>query len=56
MVQNLAFLDFGKHVKAASILIIGTYERAKALQLCPTLAWPIACQAPLSMGFSRQEH
>ena len=56
MVQNLAFLDFGKHVKAASILIIGTCERAKALQLCPTLAWPIACQAPLSMGFSRQEH
>ena len=27
-------------------------------QLCPTLAtpWTVACQAPLSMGFSRQEH
>ena len=26
-------------------------------KLCPTLAtpWPVACQAPLSMGFSRQE-
>ena len=25
---------------------------------CPTLAtpWTVACQAPLSMGFSRQEH
>ena len=25
------------------------------VQLCATL-WTIACQAPLSMGFSRQEH
>ena len=27
-------------------------------KLCPTLAtpWPIACQAPLFMGFSRQEY
>ena len=27
-------------------------------KLCPTLAspWPVACQAPLSMGFSRQEY
>ena len=27
-------------------------------KLCPTLAtlWTVACQAPLSMGFSRQEH
>ena len=26
-------------------------------KLCPTLAipWTVACQAPLSMGFSRQE-
>ena len=25
---------------------------------CPTLAipWTVACQAPLSMGFSREEH
>ena len=56
IVQNLAFLHFGKHAKAARILIIRTCERAKALQLCPALAWPIACQAPLSMWFSRQEH
>ena len=27
-------------------------------KLCPTLVtpWTVACQAPLSMGFSRQEH
>ena len=31
---------------------------AKSFQLCPTLAtlWMVACQAPLSMGFSRQEY
>ena len=30
---------------------------AKLLQLCPTLCDPmVACQAPLSMGFSRQEY
>ena len=30
----------------------------KSLQSCPTLAtpWTVACQAPLSMGFSRQEY
>ena len=32
--------------------------RAKSLQLCPTLEtpWTLACQAPLSLGFSRQEY
>ena len=32
--------------------------RAKSLQLCPTLCDPVDCvhQAPLSMGFSRQEY
>ena len=31
---------------------------AQSLQLCPTLynPWTVACQAPLSMGFSRQEY
>ena len=28
---------------------------AKLLQSCPTL-WTVACQAPLSMGFSKQEY
>ena len=31
---------------------------ARTLQSCPTLCdlWTVACQAPLSMGFSRQEY
>ena len=31
---------------------------AKSLQSCPTLRapWTVACQAPLSMGFSKQEY
>ena len=31
---------------------------AKSLQSCPTLCnpWTVACQAPLSMGLSRQEY
>ena len=29
--------------------------RTHSLQLCPT-PWTVARQAPLSMGFSRQEH
>ena len=31
---------------------------AKSLQSCPTLVtpWTVACQAPLSMEFSRQEY
>ena len=29
---------------------------AKLLQSCPTLCDPMNCQAPLSMGFSRQEY
>ena len=35
--------------------ICGTGLVAKS---CPTLAiaWTVACQAPLSMGFSRQEY
>ena len=34
------------------------YMRAQSLQSCPTLcnAWTVACQAPLSMGFSRREY
>ena len=30
--------------------------RAKSLQSCPTLCNPVDHQAPLSMGFSRQEY
>ena len=38
----------------------GAFEivRAKSFQSCPTLCDPtaVACQAPLSMGFSRQRY
>ena len=36
---------------------LSTCTHAKLLQLCPTLCSPMVCshQAPLSMGFSRQE-
>ena len=34
------------------------YFSSKVAKSCPTLAtpWTVACQAPLSMGFSRQEY
>ena len=32
------------------------YAHAKLFQSCPTLCDPIACQASLSLGFSRQEY
>ena len=32
------------------------HAHAQSLQLCPTLCNPIAHQAPLSMGCSRQEY
>ena len=32
-----------------------TFSRFSCVQLFATL-WTVACQAPLSMGFSRQEH
>ena len=44
-----------KHIKRFSIsLVIG----GLVTKLCPTLAipWTVTCQAPLSMGFSRQEY
>ena len=40
------------------ILIQGRIICAMSLQLCPTLMtpWNVACPAPLSLGFSRQEY
>ena len=40
------------------VLNFGCCMHAKSLQSCLTLCnlWTIACQAPLSMGFSRQEY
>ena len=41
-----------------SLGLINFLEQLTELRHCPTLAnpWTIACQAPLSMGFSRQEY
>ena len=40
------------------LLFLSSGDGGLVSKLCPTLATPrtIACQAPLSMGFSRQEH
>ena len=42
----------------ASASVLAMNVPAKSLQSCPTLCdpWTAACQAPLSMGFSRQEY
>ena len=45
--------------KAASLLensLLPAHVSAKSLQMCPTLVWLWAHQAPLSMGFCRQEY
>ena len=41
-----------------TMVTISTSMHAVSLQLCPTLSnpWTVACQAPLSMGFSRKEY
>ena len=41
-----------------SVHMTGKLLHAKSLQSCLTLVtpWTVACQAPLSMGFSRQEY
>ena len=37
---------------------LGIQNECQSAQLCPTLVtlWTVPCQAPLSMGLSRQEH
>ena len=49
------------HGKIREIITISYYMKVKkseVTQSCPTLAtpWTVAHQAPLSMGFSRQEY
>ena len=38
--------------------VIGSGDSAVVTKSCPTLVtpWTVACQAPWSMGFSRQEY
>ena len=58
MLQKLSvWVDSAWHLLNPQLLL-ARYMCAKSLQLCQTLCGPLnytACQAPLSMGFSRQE-
>ena len=50
---------FDLDLRASTLPLRGSaYVRAKSLQSCQTLCdpWTVAHQAPLSMGFSRQEY
>ena len=55
--DTLRFWVFITDVKVSSKNAIrGKAAAAKSLQSCPTLCDPIDHQAPLSLGFSRQEY
>ena len=43
------------HYYAYTLLLLLLLSRFSRVQLCAT-PWTAACQAPLSMGFSRQEY
>ena len=51
--ERLTLLRFSDHAR-----ILGTAGAGEVAKLCPTLVtpWTVAHQAPLSMGFPRQEH
>ena len=56
--QTLYQLNYQGSPQAVISYLFSTFVRAKSFShvwLFATL-WPVACQAPLSMGFSRQEH
>ena len=46
------------HVSQNTLYTLNLYSYCLAAKLCPTLVtpWTVACQAPLSMRFSRQEY
>ena len=50
--------DFGWDLTLVFIYIFDLHVGGLVTQSCPTLAtsWTVACQAPLFMGFSRQEY
>ena len=54
----LSFLNYKIDINCTTSQDINETVRAKLLQLCPTLWTPltVALQAPLSMGFFRQEY
>ena len=43
-------------VDRPTLKVVFTLLCAKSLQSCPSLRNTMSCQAPLSMGFSRQEY
>ena len=45
-----------KHTRLLVFSVPGKPEECVHAKLCPTLCDPIACQAPLSTDFSRQEY
>ena len=57
---SLSFLIVEKFLGLCKILSSSSSSsrRSEVAKLCPTLAtpWTVACQAPLSVGFSRQEY
>ena len=56
--ENFALNPFNHFIVVKKLSLICAYLQAKLLQLCPLCVTPltIACQAPLSMGFSKQEY
>ena len=55
---SLSFLIVEKFLCLCKILSSSSSRRSEVAKSCPTLAtpWTVACQAPLSVGFSRQEY
>ena len=56
--KELIHLNVKKKTQPNNLIKNWVCTHNKSFQPCPTLAtlWIVACQAPLSLGFSRQEH
>ena len=54
MASNSIDVIIGRHSNIFFSLV--SRMSAKSLQSCLTLSWTVTHQAPLSMGFSRQEY
>ena len=52
LTQSLPELKFHRTSVARSVFMLSCFS---CVRLCATL-WAVGCQAPLSMGFSRQEY
>ena len=56
--SNHFLVETHKHTDIHTIYTLGGGGGGLVAESCPTLAtpWTVACQAPLSVGFSRQEY